>query len=476
MAKAALATGAYQTRSVIAGAQRCINLFLEKNPDGAVFPFTHYPTPGLTLLNSVSQNSWRGLYQASNRQLYGVCANTVYKISSSWVCTPIGTIGSSTGSVSMVDNDTYVLLVDGTSAGYLINLSTNTFSNVPDDGTVSAFYGSNQANYLDGYFICNRPGTNQWYSSLDNSTTFDPTYYASKSGYSDNLVGIGVSRRFIYLFGEVTTEVWFNAGNANFPFQEMPGSFMEYGCAATNSIAQMDGECYWLAQSAQGQAFVCRTQNFAAVQISTFAIDQELQTYSTLSDAIGYTYQINGHFFYVLTFPTANKTWVYDLSNGQWNEWLSLDANGQFNRHASNCFTFAYNTLIVGDWQNGNLYAIDQDNFTDNGQPITRVRGFYHSEDDNSDRIRYKQFIAEMESGNGNNNQPVTVYLQWSDDRGKSYGNPVGQNMGIEGQYLTSISWWRLGMARDRVFQLFWSAPVKTALSGAFIDALPNHK
>ena len=471
MAKAALVTGAYQAKSVIAGAQRCINLYLEKNPDTSVFPFTHYPTPGLTLQSSVSQNQWRGLYFASNNILYGVCGNTFYSITSNGTCTAIGTLGSSVGTVSMVDNEVDLLVVDGTDIGYDYNFASNTFTQLPSNSTTT-FYGSNQVNYLDGYFICNRPGTNQWYISLINSVTFDPTYYAAKAGYSDLLVGIGVSRRYIYLFGEVTTEIWYNAGNPTFPFQILPGSFIQYGCAATNSIAQVNGEVFWVAQSPQGNCYITKTENFGAVKISTFAIDAELQTYSTVSDAIGYTWEINGHFFYVVTFPTANKTWVFDLSNNQWHEWLWTDTNGQFNRHRSNCFAFAYGELFVGDWQNGNLYTLDQTNYTDNGEPIVRTRGFYHAEDDNSDRIRYKQFIAEMESGNG----PATVYLAWSDDRGKTFGNPVGQTMGTTGEYLTSISWWRLGMARDRVFQLSWSDPVKTALSGAFVDALPNRK
>jgi len=468
MGKAALTTGAYQTKSIIAGAQRCINLYMEQNPEGVVFPFTHYPTPGLTTVASSGQTSWRGLYYASNNQLYGVCGNTFYSISTDWILSPIGTLASSTGTVSMVDNQVDLLIVDGTSAGYDYNITTNTFTTINQPG----FYGSNQVNYVDGYFVCNYPGTREWYISLINTAEFDPLYYASKSGSPDNLVGIGISRRYIYLLGEFTSEVWFNAGNTSFPFQILPGSFIQYGCAATNSIAQMDGEVYWLAQSPQGQAYVCRSQNFGAVQISTFAMDQEFQTYGKLSDAIGYTYEVNGHFFYVLTFPQANKTWVFDLSNNQWNEWLWTDNDGNFNRHRSNCFAFANGNLVVGDWQNGNLYVLDQNNYSDFGGPIVRVRSFYHTEDDDSNRLRYKQFIAEMESGNA----PATVYLSWSDDRGKTYGNPVSQTMGTTGQYLTSISWWRLGMARDRVFQLQWSDPVKTALNGAFVDVAQNHK
>ena len=473
MAKAALINGAYQARSVIASAQRCINLYLEANPPTSVFPFTHYPTPGLTLMGSVSPTTWRGLYFATNGQLYGVCGNTVYTISSSWTFTVIGTISSSSGPVSMVDNTTDIILVDGVyGSGWTIHLADNSFAQIAQAG----FYGGNQVNYVDGYFVLNRIGTREWYISLPNTTTFDPIDYASTTGFSDSLVGIGITRRYVYLFGKITTEIWFNQGNTTFPFGRLPGSFMQYGCAATNSIAQMDGELYWVAQSPQGQAYICKSTNFAATIISTFAINNELQSYSTLSDAIGYTYELNGHFFYVVTFPTANKTWVYDLSNQQWNEWNWVDNNGGLNRHRSNCFAFAYGKLIVGDWQNGNLYAIDQDNYTDNGQVITRVRGFYHMEDDGANRVRYRSFISEMESGNGYNNQSVDVSLTCSDDRGKTYGNPVMQSLGKEGEYITSMQWNRLGMARDRVFQLSWSSPVRTALNGAFVDALSNHE
>jgi hypothetical protein len=473
MAKAALVNGAYQARSVIASAQRCINLYLEANPPTSVFPFTHYPTPGLTLMGSVSPTTWRGLYFATNGQLYGVCGNTVYTISSSWTFTVIGTISSISGPVSMVDNTTDIILVDGVYGnGWTIHLADNSFAQISQAG----FYGGNQVNYVDGYFVLNRIGTREWYISLPNTTTFDPIDYASTTGFSDSLVGIGITRRYVYLFGKITTEIWFNQGNTTFPFGRLPGSFMQYGCAATNSIAQMDGELYWVAQSPQGQAFICKTTNFAATIISTFAINNELQSYSTLSDAIGYTYELNGHFFYVVTFPTANKTWVYDLSNQQWNEWNWVDNDGGLNRHRSNCFAFAYGKLIVGDWQNGNLYAIDQDNYTDNGQVITRVRGFYHMEDDGANRVRYRSFISEMESGNGYNNQFVDVSLTCSDDRGKTYGNPVMQSLGKEGEYITSMQWNRLGMARDRVFQLSWSSPVRTALNGAFVDALSNHE
>jgi hypothetical protein len=476
MARFALTVGAYEARSIIAAAQRCVNLYPEKNPEGSPFPFTYYPTPGLTLLTTVTPTTgsgWRGLWAASNGQLYGVCGSSAYAISSSWVATKLGDLQTTSGPISVTDNGNYALIVDGSSSGYSIPLAGNGFATLSDP----AFLGGNTIDFVDGFFILNNPGTQQFYVSLANQVQFDATDFASKSGYSDKLIGVGVSRRYVYLFGATTTEIWFNGGGTTFAFERMPGVFMQYGCTAAATIAQMDGEFLWLAQSEQGRAIVCKTNQFTAQKISTFALDNELANYSTLDDAQGFTYQISGHFFYVLIFPTANKTWQFDLSTGQWNELVWLDSNGSENRHRANCHASIYDTSVVGDWQNGNLYAWDMDNYTDNGAPIARIRSFAHSTDDNSDRIRYREFIANMEVGNGEgSNGPVPVFLRWSDTRGRSWGNAISSTLGKEGEYLTSIQFQRLGMARDRVFELSWSSSVKTALLGAWVQAEANHE
>jgi hypothetical protein len=473
--KVALKTGSYSAKSLVAEAQRCINLYAEKNPEDSPFPYTYYLSPGLTLKATATPSfgsGWRGLYAASNGTGYGVCGSSVYAISSTWGLTKLGDIATQTGKVSMVDNANYLVMVDGTNVGYTVKLSTNTFAPITD----SAFLGANTVDFLDGFLVLNDPNTQEFYISLANTIQFDATDFASKSGYSDKLVGVAVTKRYIYLLGVATTEVWFDAGDTTFAMERLPGVFMQYGCGAVGSIAQMDGDIYWLAQSPQGVAFVCRSRQFNAEHISTFALDNELAGYATLSDAIGFTYEIDGHFFYVLTFPTADKTWQYDLSTGQWNELNWVDTNGNLHRHRANCYASLYGQPIVGDWQNGNLYLWDVNNYTDNGNPIPRIRSFAHSVDDNSDRIRYREFIANMEVGNGANNGSVPVFLRWSDTRGRSWGNAIEGSLGMEGEYIKSIQFQRLGMARDRVFELSWSAPCKTALLGAWVEAQSNNQ
>ena len=466
MAKVPLTVGAYTAKSVIAEAQRCVNLYMEKNPQDSMFPTTHYPTPGLVTVATSAKNIWRGLFQASNGTLFGACGDGFFIISPSWVLTQIGSLATSFGPVSMVDNGTELLIVDGSAGGYKVVLGSNAFSAIVD----AAFYGGNTVQFADGFFILPRANTIQFYISLAFQTTFDPVDFASKTGYSDKLVTLIVTKRYIYLLGSVTGEVWFNQGGTAFPYTRMPGAFMQHGCIAPATAAQVDGQAYWLSQSPQGKCIVVKTENYDAKRISTHAIENEFQSYSSVSDAQAFTMQVDGHFWYVLTFPTANKTWVYDLSTEQWHEWNWTDSNGNLNRHRANCFVFAYGQAVVGDWQNGNLYVLDPNVMTDFGGPITRIRGFPHLTDDDGSRIMYREFIADFQVGSGANADTTPVFLRWSDTKGQSWGNPIASDIGKEGEYLRSVQFQRLGMARDRVFEISWSTPAKTALNGAFVQ------
>jgi hypothetical protein len=464
-----LTTGAYQTRSVIAEAQRSVNLYAEANPQDAPCPFTYYPTPGLTLVSTPpTPGESRGIYTASNGNRYEVVDTNVYAVSSTNTYTQIGSLTSASGPVSMVDNGTDLFIVDGTTSGFTVKLATNVLSAVTDP----AFYGADKVDLVDGFFLFNRPGTPQFYISLFDGITFDPLDIASKSTYSDNLVTLAVMHREIWLFGALTTEVWYNTGASDFTFGRMPGVFIEHGCAAKHSVAKIDLALFWLGQDLQGQAVVFAGRNYMAERISTHCIEQALSGYSRIDDATGFSYQQGGHAFYVLTFPTANATWCFDVVTGQWHQRAYLEADGTLSRHRMNCHSFNNGRNLVGDWQTGAVYMLDPNAYTDNGVTIEYIRAFPHILGADGNRVLFRQFIADMEVGNGlpGDSAEPEIRLRWSDDRGRSWGNAVQGSLGKVGEYLTSIQFQRLGYARDRVFELSWSAPVKTALNGAWVD------
>lgn len=468
--KVPLTGSAYTARSLIASAQRSVNLYAEHNPQDSPFPATYYLTPGLTTIATAAQSSWRQLYTATNGVTYGVCGNTLYEITGGFALTSRGTISSTLGPVSMVDNGLQILIVDGSSSGWAFDFGTLLTTPVSDP----AFYGGDRVDLVDGFFVLNRPGTNQFYISGFLSTTFDPLDFAAKTGFSDKLVAVAVAKRQIFLIGQQTTEVWYNSGGATFPFTRMPGAFVQFGCSGAATVQQVDGSVYWLSRSPQGECLVLRTENYERARISTFAIEQEFQSYANVADATSYTYQQGGHTFYVLNFPSANKTWVFDLATSEWHERTFMDGSGQENRQRANCHAQLNGVAIVGDWQSGKLYKLDSNVYTDDGAPIHRIRSFPHLLD-NANRVMYKTLIADMEVGQG---LPVTgappeIRLRWSDTKGFSWGSYIAQDLGARGDFLNCIQFQRLGMARDRVFELSWSANCKTALSGAFIDATP---
>lgn len=477
--KLALSQGAYEARSIIADAQKCINLYSETNPKDSPFPFTLYPTPALEYLTTCPVlGPVRGEYTASNGNFYAVVGPRVYTVSTSYVWTLLGSLTTSTGFVSMIDNTLALVIVDGSPNGSAVKLSTNTF------GAISAtnFFGANRVDYIDTYLIFNRPGTNQFYFTFSNATyemliggtAFDPLDIAAKNGGNDNIVGVAVMHREIWLIGAKTSEVWFDAGATDFAFQAMPGAFVEHGCTAVGSIAKYDLALYWVGQDAAGANVVFEGAQYRVKRVSTHAIEREIATYPSTQDALGFTYLQEGHIFYVLTFPSANVTWVYDIAETKWHKRCWSDSEGNLNRWRANCFVPFNNQLVVGDFENGNLYGLNLDLYLDNGDPIVRVRSFPHVTEEN-DRLIHKNLILAMEVGDEmdtSTDDQFKVSLRWSDNAGRSYGDAVEQSLGATGEYQTSVQYNRLGLARDRVYEVSWSAPMKTAIQGAYLEVI----
>jgi Phage stabilisation protein len=468
-----LTGGAYQAHAIAAAAQRCLNLYSEPipQPEGEPDATAHYPTPGLRLLATLSDYPVRGIRQATTGGIYVVAGSTVYSLDAVWNATALGSIKGGSTPVSMMDNGNDLLIVDGSSLGWDVTLATNAFA--PIDDPTGFFAGADRVDFLDTFFLFNKPGTPQFYSSLSLSNTFDSLYFADIEAVPQQLVSLAVAKREIWLLGERATEVWYNTGSADFPFGAMPGAFVDHGCAAKYSVAVMDNAVYWLSRDRQGQGVVLRGAGYQSTRISTFAIEQEMAGYPQISDAVAYTYELSGHYCYVLSFPAADKTWVYDMTTQLWHEWAWTDAAGHDHRHRGQVGALCNSTFVVGDGQNGNLYALDPAVYTDNGAPIRRSRAWPHLEADER-RVFYRQFIASLEVGMDTDmTEAPQAWLEWSDDRGVTWSNPVLQSMGRTGQYLTSVQFQRLGMARSRVFRLSWSAPIKTALLSAAIEATP---
>ena len=469
--KSPILGGEYVTRSINAADNRMVNLYPEAIKEGGKDAAWLSRCPGLRLLATIGLGPIRGMWQYGNYG-YVVSGNTLYKLNTSWSATAIGTVAG-TGPVSMVDNGTQ-LFIACNPQGYIYNASTGAFSQITDPD----FPGAVTVGYLDGYFVFIEPNSQKvWVTQLLDGLSIDPLDFASAEGSPDNLVSSIVDHREVWLFGTSSVEVWYDAGNADFPLARMQGAFNEIGCEAPYSVAKLDNSVFWLGSDARGRGIVYRANGYTGQRISTHSVEWQIQQYDTLSDAVGYTYQQEGHAFYVLNFPTASTTWVYDASTNEWHERAGFNA-GAFVRHRGNCQMNFNNEIVIGDYENGNIYAFDTTVYADNGQIQKWLRTWraLPTGTNNLKRTVQHSLQLDCESGvglvTGQGSDPE-VMLRWSDNAGHTWSNEHWAKMGKIGTYSTRVFWRRLGMTnklRDRIYEVSGTDPVKIAIMGAELE------
>lgn len=465
----------YVARSVNAADNRMVNLFPEIVPEGGKEAAFLNRAPGLSLLATVGNGPIRGMW-VLGAYLYLVSGTTLYKMDSAYTATSLGTV-TGTGPVSMSDNGIQ-LFVACNPDGFIYNTSTGVLAEITDGD----FTGAGSVAYLDGFFVYNEPGSQKvWVTSILDGTAVDPLDFESATGSPDGVVGIIVDHRELWVFGTNSTEVWYDPGNQGFPFAPIQGAFSEIGCAAPYSIAKMDNTVFWLSSDARGYGMVYRAQGYTGQRISTHAVEWQIQQYGDISDAVAYTYQQDGHAFYVLTFPSVNATWVYDASTQAWHERAGF-SNGSFTRHRSNCQAFFNNVTIVGDFEDGSVYELSLTTYADNGAVQKWLRSWraLPPGQNNLKRTAHHSLQLDCETGvglsSGQGSDPQ-VMLRWSDDGGHTWSNEHWTSMGAIGTYGTRAIWRRLGMTqklRDRVYEVSGTDAVKTVIVGAELLMSPT--
>jgi hypothetical protein len=133
------------------------------------------------------------------------------------------------------------------------------------------------------------------------------------------------------------------------------------------------------------------------------------------------------------------------------------------------------NEIIVGDFENGNIYAFDLDVNSDNGAIQKWLRSWraLPSGTNNLKRTAQHSLQLNCETGVGLNlgqGSDPEVMMRWSDDGGHTWSNEHWTKMGKIGAFGYRAFWRRLGMTlklRDRVYEVSGTDPVKIAIVGA---------
>lgn len=459
--------GSYSALSLNINAQRSVNFYpvIIKSLHKSVYEpptIVMYPSPGKSLFTDLVGSSVRGAYEY-NGTLYTVCDTHFYSVDTAGAKTSLGTLFTNAGSVSIQCNTAQIAISDG-HYGYTYNLTSGAFANITD----SNFPGAGVTNFAehDGYMYGNINNSRRTIqSTILDASTWPALAYNDQLTFPDNLTGIFSDQREVFIHGRKGTEVRYDAGSTPFALEKVQNVTIQTGLAAVFSWAKIDNSFFWLTQDERGRGFVVRLNGYTPIIISTAAVNEAIQSYSTISDAIGFAYKEGNSQFYQLTFPTANVTWVYDASTNEWHEKSSFGIG----RDIANCYAFFNGKHVIGDYNSGKLYYLSQDYLDEAGGIIQRIRTCQHQQAQGRVLFLFELWVdIEMGVGlnSGQGSEPLAT-LEISKDGGHTWVSYGTASMGKIGEYRRRMTWRPKCRARIFTFRLTISDPVRCYILGA---------
>lgn len=454
--KMSLVGPSYKSRSLPFSCQRTINLYPEKAESAARDQYMLIGTPGISEEYDLGGNiGCRGAVYMDGR-IYAVIGTALYSIIADGTATNIGTIGGS-DRLSMAINGTQVCIVSTQGGSFIYSLGGGleqiTSPNfTPSDGVV----------FLNQYFVHRRQSSQVFFlSAVADGLTYDALDFASAEANPDKLVGHLADNGELWLFGEISTEVWSNTGASSFPLQRINGAVLQKGLHARDLCARLANTVFWVGNDLA----VYAAQGYAPQRISTHAIETQLNQIDT-TGGYALAYSQEGHYFLILTFPTADLTFVYDSAEGEWHERSSrIGTQDKYWRPAA--IVEAFGKLYVFDSLSGKVGSINLDVYTEFGEQIISSRISAVMSANAKPVIMSKvQIIMETGVGLSDGEDPI-ILMSYSDDGGRTFSNDRQASMGRIGEYSTRVEWTRLGRFYQRVLRLRISSPVRRAIINA---------
>lgn len=435
------------SESLPLSSQRLLNCYLQQAPVGAKTPVAVPRSAGIrTLAQLADGGTFRG-YGLMRKVLYVVLSTTLYQVAANGTGTALGAIPGQ-GRVSITTNGAQLTISNG-SAAYVWNGTTLAQITDPD------FPGATWLAYLDGYTIFGMPGGDSFgITAINDSTDVDALDFASAESAPDDLVAGIVDHRELFLFGEESFEVWFNSGDADFPFERTGSGVGEVGCAGQFAVGKKANTVYFLGND----AIAYKLDGYNPVRISKHEQEVQFQLRAkagTLSECVVETWTERGHAF--VAFKFSDGTFVFDEATQLWHDRGSTGLS----RWQADFIAAAYGTLITG--ANGVMGELSPEVYAEFGEPHIASCTAPAVADGNQ-WIEHDRLELIFETGVGLNtgqgSQPK-VMLDWSNDGGRNWESERWASLGDIGNHQARAVFPRLGRSKDRVYRWTVSDPVK---------------
>lgn len=449
--------------SQIVTRQRRVNCLYDVRADQDRAATVVLGTPGSSVFTALPAGPIYG-WHVVGTTMYVAAYTGLYSVTATGVVTYLAALPTMFQNVSMADNSLQLIIVDGVT-GYVYTFATGTMTAITD---VHFPQGATSVAFLNGRFIVNKPNTREFYVSqlLDglNWTYLDSVaVYGTKENSSDLLLEVDVLNGVLVLWGQSSIEFWQDVGTSPLPYQRINGATQTWGLAAIDSHIKVGNTELFLGASPDGGLKVIMLNGYSTVPVSTSDLEYIISNFTRVNDAVALCYTAFGHPIYQITFPTANRSFAYDLKTQLWHEaQTGLDLVG---RHFANLGITFNNLNYVSDTTTGNIYLLDEDTYTDNGSSIPRELCTRHLRNDGN-YVYLTQLMLDFDTAVGN--AAVTdpqVSIALSRDGGRTFGYEKTRPLGKMGDYRTRVVFNRLGSGRDIVARIRVTDAVKFMLA-----------
>lgn len=466
----------YTAKSSVVADEECINFFAETiESQGAQTQRSYFGTPGLSLFTTFPGDPVRGQLWTGSRW-FVVAGSSLIEVQRDGTQDVLGDVTTDDQTVSIVASNIQLFIVSAGNA-FCLTLADNTLTNV-----TSQLAGvPKQCEYSDGYFIVCFVDSNKFQvSDILDGTNWPGLQVNAVSVFPENITSIIVSHRELWVFGQQHAQPYQDTGSDEI-FDVIPGALVDTGAIATFGRNLVDNTIFWISEDQRGARQAWRASGYTPQRISTHAVEVALSSYPNVANLVSYSYQEDGHLFWVLYVPGSDCSWVYDVAESLWHkraEWHQATATWGPHRSWNHCYAFGRH--YVGDWMSGNLYEMGMSFYDDNGTAIRRLRRSPTLANE-MEWIYHQRLIVDFATGLGpqpplvdgdGNPRPPQAVLRWSDDRGSTWSSEFVQNCGFAGQYKTRVQWLRLGRSRYRVYELSVTDPISWTVVDAYLGSV----
>jgi hypothetical protein len=393
---------------------------------------------------------------------YRVVGTNLYSFNSVGVHTSIGIIDG--GERCTFANDGVNLVINNGTQSFTYNGSTLT------ENTDTNIQNSKSVTYLNSFFIYTKEQTSV-VSVAGDPTTSQGAISAESNG--DPLVRDYTFDQTVFRFGDETVETMWNSNTGTPPFTRIEGQTFAVGCSAKHSINNTLKFIYWLGSDRR----IYRARGNQEEVVSSVALSNAIESYDTVAQAFSEVFSFQNKEYYMITFPSDNKTWLLNEEFGE-NGWTEISSDLDGGKYQANSIQYNYGKLWAGDETSGRLFTLDKDTFT-NGGDVTqrrRVLGSFNAKKlgmAQGKRLQVQRLELIMEQGVGlseGQGENPRIMVEYSFDGGRTWPNVSWARVGRLGEYALKVEVWGIFTAYDFIPRLTITDPVPISIYSGVID------